>query len=216
VVNFDSVARPYRWAEYATFGPALARCRRAALPAAAGCRRALVLGDGDGRFTAELLAAEPRLEVDSVDLSAAMLRLADRRTRRFGPRIRLYQTDARDLDRALPPDHRYDLIATHFFLDCLTSAEVNALAIRLIQRLEPGARWCISEFATPNLFARGLVRALYFAFRVLTGLKVSRLPDYERALEQAGFQRISGKTYLGGLLATGCWQATTLLKQDSQ
>ncbi len=214
-MNFDLVARPYRWAEYFTFGPALARCRRAALPFAFGCRLALVLGDGDGRFTAALLAAEPRIEVDSVDQSAAMLRLARRRARRFGPRVRFYRADARQLASALPQDRSYGLVATHFFLDCLTQAEVDALAIMVRRQLEPGARWCISEFATPNMFARLVVRALYLAFRVLAGLGVSSLPDYERSLQQAGFRRVARQPYLGGLLVSSCWQATGLMKQDS-
>ena len=73
--NFDRIARLYRWMEYATLGPALTRCRNYHLARVAGCSQALILGDGDGRFTAKLLAASPSLEADAVDSSAAMLRL---------------------------------------------------------------------------------------------------------------------------------------------
>ena len=57
--NFDLIARPYRWLEYLTFGPALARCRNHFLPQLTDRRAALVLGDGDGRFLARLLAPTP-------------------------------------------------------------------------------------------------------------------------------------------------------------
>ena len=77
-LNFDPLARPYRWLEYATFGRALERCRFHFLPALTGARRALVLGDGDGRFLARLLRANPELEADVVDCSPAMLRLLQR------------------------------------------------------------------------------------------------------------------------------------------
>ena len=53
--NFNGVAHFYRWMELVTFGPWLQRCRCAFLGELAGCRRAAVLGDGDGRFSAQLL-----------------------------------------------------------------------------------------------------------------------------------------------------------------
>ncbi len=75
--RFDRVARLYRVLEYLSFGPMLERCRFHHLPAlaAADCSRALILGDGDGRFLARLLAACPELSAQAVDASPAMLRL---------------------------------------------------------------------------------------------------------------------------------------------
>lgn len=42
--NFDWIARPYRWMEYATFGRALERCRNRFLTELRDCRSALALG----------------------------------------------------------------------------------------------------------------------------------------------------------------------------
>ncbi|MGH9599640.1 MAG: class I SAM-dependent methyltransferase, partial [Terracidiphilus sp.] len=69
--DLDRLAGVYRWMELATFGPWLSWCRSAYLGELSGCRRALVLGDGDGRFTAQLLCANPQVEVDAVDASKA-------------------------------------------------------------------------------------------------------------------------------------------------
>ncbi len=217
-MSFDRVARPYRWLEYLTFGPALTRCRRAALPWAAGAQRALLLGDGDGRFTAALLRSRPALTVDSIDGSAVMLRLAAARARAFGRRARFYHADALALDTILKPGARYDFVATHFFLDCLDTAQVAALVQRLLPRLAPEARWILSEFAAPNQAARVVVRLLYLAFRVAAGLEVQQLPDYEAALSDAGFQCLERRRWLGGLLVTGCWalKATTGTRTPSQ
>ena len=71
--NFNRLARIYRWLEYLTFGPFLWRCRIHLLPQLVPCRRALVLGDGDGRFTARLLRENPNLEVTAVDGSPRMI-----------------------------------------------------------------------------------------------------------------------------------------------
>ena len=82
--NFDHIARPYRWLEYLTFGPYLERCRFHFLDQLKRHRRALILGDGDGRFTARLLATNPQISVDAVDSSAAMLNLLSERVSRLG------------------------------------------------------------------------------------------------------------------------------------
>ena len=72
-VNFDPIARPYRWLEYLSFGRELERRRFRYLPEVKSARRALVLGDGDGRFLAALVRQGGEVSVDYVDLSARML-----------------------------------------------------------------------------------------------------------------------------------------------
>jgi hypothetical protein len=57
-----------------------------------------------------------------------------------------------------------------------------------------------------RLPAKLIVRALYLAFRVLTGLRTRHLPDHARPLYQAGLTRISHHLQLAGLLTTELWQ----------
>ncbi|MGC2504632.1 MAG: class I SAM-dependent methyltransferase, partial [Silvibacterium sp.] len=117
--GFDRIARPYRWLEYLSFGPMLERVRFSRIPQLAGTRRALVLGDGDGRFLARLLASNPSLQAEVVDQSPAMLRLLEHRATAAGAghRVHIHQSDA----RAFQPTGPYDLVITHFFLDCFTA-----------------------------------------------------------------------------------------------
>jgi SAM-dependent methyltransferase len=209
VPNFNGLATFYRWMEYATFGPWLMRCRCAFLPALPLRRRALVLGDGDGRFTARLLAANATVQVDAVDASVTMLRSLFRRTRTHAGRVSIHCADACCWQTG---SLSYDLIVTHFFLDCLTPADVRSLAQRLRGSVAPGAHWLVSEFAVPqNRFgrwvARPIVAALYRAFGLLTGLKVRTLPDYPAALREAGFMLEQRRTWLGGLLVSELWCA---------
>ena len=46
------------------------------------CRRALIVGDGDGRFLAALLRANRTLTADSLDASSGMIALARREVAR--------------------------------------------------------------------------------------------------------------------------------------
>ena len=103
-VNFDLISRPYRWLEYLTFGPTLQRCRTHFIPAVADKKSALVLGDGDGRFLAALLAANPHLEADAIDTSATMLHLLERRVTATTPNsnLRTHQTSALTFTPAAP------------------------------------------------------------------------------------------------------------------
>lgn len=210
--NFDRLARPYRWLEYLTFGPALERCRFHFLPELANARKALVLGDGDGRFLEKLLRKNPGLQADVVDISPAMLEQLSRRlTPEMHANVTLICTDMREF---LPFSQEYDLIITHFSLDCLFQTELNSLVSRIRPRVAPGgAIWVVSEFAYPSGRARGLagkllISLLYQSFGWLTGLRVRALPDHEAPLRNAGFICERERSWLGGLLVSQLWHTT--------
>jgi ubiquinone/menaquinone biosynthesis C-methylase UbiE len=197
-LNCDRIAGSYRWLEYLAFGRALERRRFRFLAEVAGARRALILGDGDGRFLARF-AALSSASIDSVDSSARMLDLT--RTRAGTRRIAYYKADALTLPLALA---EYDLIATHFFLDCLNESEMELLIQRVACAAQPGARWLISEFRQPR-WAAPLLSALYLFFRVTTGLTTRRLTDHRPLLAKCGFGLIGEEASRGGLLVSELW-----------
>ncbi|MGB9031819.1 MAG: class I SAM-dependent methyltransferase, partial [Acidobacteriaceae bacterium] len=205
----------YRAMEYLSFGTMLERCRFHHIPAVALSRRVLVLGDGDGRFLARLLAASPNLHADAVDASPAMLRLLSTRTARLGARSRLRTTcaDARTFQLR----SRYDLVCTHFFLDCLTASEADSLIARIRPHLTPAAQWLVSEFQIPSghphyaRLARGMISALYAAFRLLTGLTVRQIPPWPALLARNGFRRRASRSWLGGLLVSEVWELPPMI-----
>lgn len=209
--NFDRLARLYLWMEWCSFGPWLTRTRTAFLPDLARAHRALVIGDGDGRFTARLLRENLAIQIDAVDGSAAMLRELLRRAGPHADRVKTYLADARAWQPLAPIlAEPYDLVATHFFLDCLTQHEVRTLATRIASACTPTALWVVSEFAVPEtrfgaLLARPLVSFLYRCFRWLTGLSVRTLPDHCAALQSAGFMLREQRPRLGGLLVSELW-----------
>ena len=211
--DFDRLARLYRWMEYLTFGPWLQRCRSAFLGGIANSRRALVLGDGDGRFTARLLADCPAIRIDAVDASPAMLRSQVRRAGPNAARLFIHCADARYWQPSTPTGAApCDLITTHFFLDCLTTQEVRALAATLHASVAPSAQWLVSEFSVPHsrfgrLVAGPIVSALYRAFGLLTGLRVRILPDHPAALRESGFTLQKRRTWLNGLLVSELWSS---------
>lgn len=212
-MNCDAIARWYELAEHFCFGRALERRRFAYLGELQGARRALVCGGGDGRFLAELLRGNARVQVTYVDLSREMMRLAERRVARLGPEFRArVEFHCADLRTFVPPRADFDLFATHFFFDCFTDEQARELALRLQSWAAPRARWVLSEFhQPPPFFARAwtsaVVRALYAGFRLTTGLRVRRIPSCGEALRGAGFQLRTRETAAGGLLISELWDA---------
>jgi len=215
--NFDPLAKPYRWLEYFTFGPFLQRTRTYFLPQLSACRRALVLGDGDGRFTAQLLRHNPEIRVHAIDASPKMLAALRASAGSNADRLTPESADLRHWQT--PLNVRYDLIATHFFLDCLTTEEVASLAHRLIPVTTQDTLWLISDFAIPptlfgRLIAAPLIALLYAAFRLLTHLRLKRLPDHSAALIQSGWTLQSHHPRLHGLLISQLWQRHALSKLE--
>jgi SAM-dependent methyltransferase len=209
--DFNLVARPYRWLEYLTLGRALERCRAHFLAQLRDRRRALVLGDGDGRFLAQLLALNRHLRADAVDTSITMLQLLRQRseeaTSDAKTRLNIHHCDA----LTFPLTDRYDLVTTHFFLDCLTQGELDSLITHVAPALAPGALWLVSDFRVPTGFMRlpalALIRGLYFGFRVLTGLRTVKLPDHATPLTRSGLIRVAHRDSFAGILTTELWQA---------
>lgn len=201
--------------EYASFGPLLHRTRLHFLPQLASARRVLVLGDGDGRFSVDLLRAIPQARVVALDASHGMLQQLRARADAAGVANRLTTVHGNALTAL--PEASFDVICTHFLLDCLEQDDVRKL-VREVRQRSPRAAWVVSEFALPNGVARWpawmIVRFLYAAFGLLTGLRVRRLPDHAKAVQQHGYSLRAAQPRLYGLLRSELWlpaDADTLL-----
>ena len=200
-MNCDLIAPHYWWIERLGMGRALERRRRWFLPELETARRALVLGDGDGRFLRELLQRNSVVRADYVDVSGRMLALA--RQKAGDERVNYQRADA--LTVGLPHEE-YDLIATHFFFDCFGPSELEALIGRVAGAARPGAQWIVSEFRASNIPARLLVSALYLFFGITTGLKTRRLADHRPIMRARGFRLISASHSRGALVVSELWE----------
>jgi SAM-dependent methyltransferase len=199
-MNCDLIAPHYWWIERLGMGRALERRRQWFLPRLRSVRRALVLGDGDGRFLKELLRDNSVVRADYVDLSRRMLELA--RHKAGQERVAYQHADARTLEFQ---QGEYDLIATHFFFDCFDAEDLHLLIGRVSAAAKPGAHWVVSEFRTSTMPARLFVSALYLFFRWTTGLKTRQLVDYRPILQAHGFGLKSASESRGGLVVSELW-----------
>jgi hypothetical protein len=128
-----------------------------------------------------------------------------------GAQVRLVHADALECDTTAFPEAPFDLIVTHFFLDCFDEAEIASLVSRVNGAAEDQALWVVSDFAIPRkpasrLIGTLIVRGLYLAFALLAGLKVRRLPDHGRVMREAGWILEDRRELLLGLLVSDSWR----------
>lgn len=206
-MSFDRIAPHYHRIERIFAGQALQRCRTALLDRIPPPRRILILGEGDGRFLEAFLHLHPQAEVTCIDASATMLDLARTRTRNAAARVDFIHADI--LAWKAPPS-AFDLIITHFVLDCFRPDQLAAVVGKLAATATPGACWLLSDFRVPaagpsNWLARGLLRVLYTFFRRAAAVPADRLTPPDPFLASAGFVLRERKPQRLGLLHSDLW-----------
>jgi len=204
-MNFDRLAPFYRAMELFTAGGKLQRCRMAFLEDIPVPRRILLAGEGHGRFLPECVRKFPEAAITVVDASKRMLDLSGRA--RATHRVDYIHTDILEWEI---PDGSYDLIVTHFFLDCFTAEELPRVIGKLVSAATPEADWLVADFEiAPSGIAKWRSRVilwmLYTFFRVVGGLKADTLIAPDALLESMGFQKKGRRSYEWGLLKSEWW-----------
>ena len=204
-MSFDRIAPFYRCLETIAFGNALQRARVCWIDKIPSLKRALIVGAGNGRFLCELARVHPKIGIDCIDGSERMLQLARSRLSRHQPeslaRVCFLHCDIRNWS----PKSPYDLIVTHFFLDCFPEQELKEIIEKLSGAAAPGARWLIADFTLPGqgfarLHARLWLWILYVFFRASTGIAADRIVDPAASFAKNGFVRSLTKSSRLGML----------------
>jgi len=210
-VSFDAVAPWYRLLESIAFGNALQKARIACLDEIGSARRAFIVGEGNGRFLADVLQRYPLLRIDCLDSSERMLDLAQRHVLETTPDEIGRVTFIRDDVRSWTPNDRYNLIVTHFFLDCFSTQQVGLIVAKLAQAAAPNATWLLADFRIPEGgFARAHAKAwlavMYWFFRSVAGIEAHELVDPSPFLRVEGFTLARQHLLRLGMLKSELWR----------
>ncbi len=211
-MSFDRLAPHYRWLEPLLAGNVLERARNTHLPALAGARSVLLVGEGPGRCLAALLARHPHVRVTCLDASAAMLTATRERLARHSldsTRVTFLHADLRVWTP--PGASRHDAIITPFVLDCFGPASLRRIVATLATAANESAVWLVTDFAIPpsgwrRLRARLVHRLMYATFRLGTGLEAKRLTPPDAALREAGFSKEAVRSFNFGLVQSSLWR----------
>jgi hypothetical protein len=210
-MNFDRLAAHYHWMETFFAGGLMQRGRITFLSRTRHCRRALLVGEGTGKFLAELLRANPLIQVTCLEHCRGMIEQMQRRLsakKLDGSRVEFEQMDA--LRWSAPPE-KFDLVVTNFFLDCFRAEELQRLVPLLAGATTAEAIWLLTDFREPERGwprwrARIILALLYAFFRVATSLSASRLTPPDGFLAGAGFNLVERRLVSFGFVHADLWQ----------
>jgi ubiquinone/menaquinone biosynthesis C-methylase UbiE len=204
-MSFDRLAPHYRWLEFVLAGQKLQRCRLAWLDEIRDCRDMLIVGVGPGKFLQACPRELPQARIVCVDASQAMLERARTTWRKAGGKPRRASFIHAALPEWQPPPAAFDLIVTHFFLDCFPEPTLSQVIAKLALAAQPAARWLISDFQIPSsrlagLRAKAVLAMAYTFFKLATRLPAGGLSSPEALLDRHGFQLLHRRTFDYGLL----------------
>jgi len=213
-MSFDVLAPHYRWMELVCAGEKLQCCRTAHLAHVLTARHILILGEGNGRFLVACRRQYPRAVITVVDASVRMIELARRRLSRQGVEADRIHFICADALTWTPPAGTFDLIVTHFFLDCFRRDQLELLIPKLARAAAPDAHWLLADFQTAaagwrRRRSRVILWLMYRFFIAATRLPARTLTRPDGLLEWHGFKLRAREIYDCGLLHSDCWQTVS-------
>ena len=212
-MNFDRLAAYYPWIETFFAGRLMQRCRTRFLSRAQNCRHALLVGEGTGKFLAELLRGHPHIRVTCIEHSQGMIEQIRRRLTAEHldtSRVMFKQADALHWS---PPVEKFDLVVTNFFLDCFRAEQLQHLVPLLAESATSEATWLVADFCEPERGwrrwrAKIILMMLYTFFKLTTSLSASRLTPPDPFLTRAGFNLVERRFISFGFAHSDVWQRT--------
>ncbi|GAB3572006.1 class I SAM-dependent methyltransferase [Hymenobacter daeguensis] len=200
LVGYDRVAWCYDLLAGLVFGSALRNTQRAALDGLpTGAPQVLILGGGTGWVLTEVLRRRPAATVLYLEASPRMLARSRARLARECPAATAQVDFRHGTQEALRAGESFDAIITFFVLDCIPLPEIAGALARLRAALRPGAPWLLADFRPARRgWRRWLLAAMYFFFRLTTGLRARELPRLRPALARLGMRPARRRLFFGG------------------
>lgn len=191
-MSFDTLAPFYGWMERIFAGGKMQRGRVAFLNDIPEPKNILMLGEGHGRFLVPCRLKFPNAQITVVDASTGMIAQARRNLAQAALPENAVQFVHADIFEWPASEGSFDLIATHFFLDCFREDQLSTLIPKLAHCATPGAHWLLTDFQIAasglrRLRSRVIIASLYAFFRMTTRLPATQLISADPFLEHAGF-----------------------------
>jgi hypothetical protein len=146
-----------------------------------------------------------------------MLSLARQRLERELPdRANQVRLIVHDIASWPAPARHYDLVVTHFVLDCFPESELGGIVRKLSCAATADASWLLADFRVPGngiarLRSRVWLAAMYGFFRLTTGISASELIDPGPLLQSEGFALARQHLFRRGMLKSELWRNIGIL-----
>jgi ubiquinone/menaquinone biosynthesis C-methylase UbiE len=194
MANYDLIAPIYDPLSRLVFGRAQLKAQRDLLHFIKPGSKVLIVGGGTGWLLDDLASMEG-LDIVFVESSAKML------TRARNRKVTGVDFVESPIE-AFQTDEIFDVIQTGFLFDNFEQDQALKAFEALDQLLKPGGTWLFVEFQDKLWWQRGLIMVMYGFFRLVSGLRVSKLVDMEPIFSSKGYQVVQKSTYFGGSIVS--------------
>jgi len=200
--GFDSIAPYYDLLARIIFGKAIIDSQLYFLGQICTGHRILILGGGTG-WILNRINKGSNLEITFVDDSHKMIERAKNRKNTHRNNIKFINGTIKKVTHL----KYYDIVITNFFLDVLDNRSI-LLEMKLIRdTLKDNAKWIFTDFQVEKIFLHrywqtGLLKIMYIFFRIWTGMKGSKLPDFERLFNKMKLKKLKEKLYFKRMIVS--------------
>ena len=169
-------------------------------------QNALIIGGGTGRFLVDLMKSGKVDKVTYVDISPGMIKKAESKIKKLASSDRV-SFICGGLDSI--PEEKFDLICTHYFLDCFPEDQLPEVMAKLNHFLSDNGDWHFTDFylnESSSFIQRKTVGFLYWFFRLSCGIKVRKLANFENQFEDVGLSEFKNKFFRRRLIKTAIYR----------
>ncbi len=195
-MQFNFIAKYYTFISRLAFGSALEIAKTSMYRKLPKNAKVLFIGGGSGVSLSYLVKQQPSLNIDYVDESIEMIRLA---------KSRVAQQGVSFICNAFE-DHMdigYDVIITEFFFDLFAVSQIEEQIAFIKNKLNKNGVWVDTDFRSSNhLGNKVVIKLMYLFFRVVSSVKVSSLVDYTSIRKANGFMLSKENVFKSGFITS--------------
>jgi ubiquinone/menaquinone biosynthesis C-methylase UbiE len=204
--NYNRIAPYYKLLVKLVFGRSHEQAQRCFLNLVEG-PRILVVGGGAGSFLPHLLKLKPELEIDFLEPSRQMVKLAKKElTTDQRRRVNFIE---KPIEKAAFPVENYQAILVYFFFDLFPKSKSKVFFKQLSRLLKKEGIWLIADFYPPKRWHHKIVVKLMFIFlRYTTCAETAHIYRYEDLFQDSSLQKKGTYNFYQGLIFSSWYKKT--------
>ena len=205
--NFNFIAPFYDRLGKLIFGNTLLESQRVMLSHLKEGQCILILGGGSGAILTEIDKLEIGLMVYYIELSPAMITLAEDKKPFKNLKVDFITADG--LQIVLP---EIDVVITNYFLDVFSPNNLKIIMKKVDEALSTSGIWLCTDFRNTNSsFTNVLIKLMYIFFKIVSQLEGASLQDFEKEFSGLGYKKTHSKFYLGNMIESATYEKTQTL-----
>lgn len=208
--GFDRVAFFYDRLARLVFGRAQEEAQLALLPFIRSGATILVIGGGSGWLLQQVLLHTQPHTIVYLEASSAMLARAKMRLKQTEPAFYSMVDFRLGTEASLTAADHFDVIITPFLLDLFPPDRLSKLMKKLQGVLAPKGLWLFTDFWPSRqpapLWQRFMIGSMYVFFRITSGVKAKKLPDFRYHFQELKLQEIFSTSFYQGMIQAKVYQ----------